>query len=234
VSELRNLLLTSPPASFFSSVGDESAASRQYLDVPTLDSWYRARKQESVAATGLLGGARSGSATSALPLLSTTKNPLWALNEEVEQWGEKRQFLRLQREQRALEDANPIRAALNAYTNNLVYGDSAKLTASPQVRRKLIREDQVPDVSTVIRSDLDLRDLYRNQILSAVDDARAELSYQLAAARDDPASIDLTDLSGLLIAAQESCDLWFSFVPDKDAREALATAMNAGEAEAGK
>jgi hypothetical protein len=227
--QLRDLLLQSPPA-FISPEGGESAASRQYLAIPTLDSWNRARRQESDAASNFFG-ARTAPTE---PFLPTAKNPIWALNEGVEQWGEMRQFQRLQREQRALEESNPIRAAFNAYTNNLLYGDSAKLTASPQVRRRLIRDDQVPDVSTVIRSDLDLRDLYRNQVLSAVDEARAELSYQLATARDDPASVDLADLSGLLITAWESCDLWFSLVPDQDAREALTLVLNVWETETGR
>ena len=40
----------------------------------------------------------------------------------------------------------------------------------------MIRADALPGVKTVITADLDLRDLYRNQIQTAVDDLQAELA----------------------------------------------------------
>jgi hypothetical protein len=111
-----------------------------------------------------------------------------------------------------------MRAAFNAYTNNLVFGESYKVNASREEKKRLIRQyDQLPDVTSVIRSDLDLRDLYRNQVLTAMDDAKAELEYQLA--NDE---MDFSELLSILRQAQSSCSEWFKFVPENDMKEALA------------
>lgn len=211
--QLQQLLVESPPQFLSVASPDEERVFEQYRTTPTLDAWTRARQKEADATYRFQTSLASSAPSS---------NPIWALNEGVEQWGERRQFRRLQKEQRQLEKTNAIRAAFNAYTNNLLYGDSVRLTAAPEVRKALIREDRLPDVSSVIRSDLDLRDLYRNQVLSAIDDAKAELAYQLAL--DDIASIDATELLALLRTAQASCDLWFSLVPEQDAQEALRMA----------
>jgi hypothetical protein len=64
---------------------------------------------------------------------------------------------------------------MNVYTANLRFGESYLLTASPEVLKKMIREEQLPDVKTVITADLDLRDLYRNRIQTTMEDAQAEL-----------------------------------------------------------
>jgi hypothetical protein len=209
LSELQTLLLE--PHSFLTK--QEASKAKRYLEIDTLTDWTRARQKEAEQNKLAFPGDRS----------VASMDPLTRLNEGFEQWGERRQFGRLQRQQIALEKSNPMRAAFNAYTNNLIFGDSYELTASQSEKSRMIRDDRVPDVTSVIRSDLDLRDLYRNQVLTAVDDARAELKYQL-----QQESLDLSELVALLSEAQTSCNKWFDFVPENDAREAMERVLAEG------
>ncbi|KAL3787143.1 hypothetical protein ACHAWO_010701 [Cyclotella atomus] len=64
----------------------------------------------------------------------------------------------------------------------------------------MIREDEIPDVTTVIASDMGLRYLLRNDILTALDDARAELKYQMK-----QIDVDGRDLYDSLLSAQSAC-----------------------------
>lgn len=64
--------------------------------------------------------------------------------------------------------------AFNYYTRQLSFADEYVLTASKEERKQLIRNDNLPSLTAVITSDLDRRDLYRNQFLTAIDDASAE------------------------------------------------------------
>jgi hypothetical protein len=198
IAQLEALLLE--PKSFITK--EESILSKRYLEIDTLDDWNKARQKEAQLAK----------------LQPEQVDPVSRLNEGVEQWGERRQFRRLRRQQLALEEKNNMRAAFNAYTNNLVFGDSYLLTASRDERSRLIRTyDQLPDVTSVIRSDLDLRDLYRNQVLTKIDDSKAELEYQLK----NESEVDASELVTLLSEAQSFCNMWFEFVPEKDAKQAM-------------
>ena len=85
------------------------------------------------------------------------------------------------------------------------------LTASPEVRKKMIREEQLPDVKTVITADLDLRDLYRNKIQTTMEDAQAELYSP---------NFDGVELVDLLQEASSACTTWFGFISPQDAQEA--------------
>jgi hypothetical protein len=198
IAQLKALLLE--PKIFMTK--EESSRAKRYLEIDTLDDWNKARQKEAQLAQ----------------LEPEQLDPVTRLNEGVEQWGERRQFRRLRRQQLALEEKNNMRAAFNAYTNNLVFGDSYLLTASRDERSRLIRTyDQLPDVTSVIRSDLDLRDLYRNQVLTKIDDSKAELEYQLKTESE----FDASDLVTLLGEAQSFCNMWFEFVPEKDAKQAM-------------
>jgi hypothetical protein len=109
-----------------------------------------------------------------------------------------------------------VRAAMNVYTANLQFGESYILTASPSVKKELIRKyDGLPDVKQVITADLDLRDLYRNQAQTTIEDIQAELY------RQDP---DPTELVALLAEAKKSYGSWFAFISENDIREALQLA----------
>ena len=94
-------------------------------------------------------------------------------NGEIDTWK------RLKRQEKAREDTDEIRAALNYYTSNLNFNsDKFVLTASKEERSRMIRDDKIPDVKSVIASDMGLRYLLRNDLLTSVDDARAELDIK--------------------------------------------------------
>ena len=73
-------------------------------------------------------------------------------------------------------------------------------TCSLPTKRKgsssLIRNDNLPSLTAVITSDLDRRDLYRNQFLTAIYDASAEAAYQVKQNMNDVETTDLVDLVG--------------------------------------
>jgi hypothetical protein len=139
-------------------------------------------------------------------------------NGEIDAWK------RLKRQEKAREDADEIRAALNYYTSNLNFNsDKFILTASRVERSRMIREDRIPDVKTVIASDMGLRYLLRNDVLTAMDDARAELTYQMKqfTTISEATSIDGKDLLDLLLAAQSACNKWFDLIEEQSVQEAL-------------
>jgi hypothetical protein len=109
------------------------------------------------------------------------------------------------------------RAAMNLYTANLKFADEYVLTASPEARKKYIREyNQLPDVKQVIAADLDLRDLYRNQIQTKIEDAQAELFLS----KPDP-----SDLRELLEEANATYEQWFNLISPYDIEAAKAAAL---------
>ena len=114
------------------------------------------------------------------------------MNAMLNQADVERQWGILQYAERKLEQSNEMRAAFNFYTRQLTYGDEYILTASKEERKKMIRNDELPTLSAVITSDLDQRDLYRNQFLTAIDDAIAESAYQVKL--NNREEVDLTDL----------------------------------------
>lgn len=140
------------------------------------------------------------------------------------QKGEIDAWKRLKRQERLKEDADEIRAALNYYTSNINFNsDKFILTASKDERSKMIREDRIPDVKTVIASDMGLRYLLRNDVLTACDDARAELKYLKqtdANAADN--IVDGQELLDLLLVAQSACSKWFDLIDEKNVQEALS------------
>ena len=105
---------------------------------------------------------------------------------------------------------------LNFYTTNLSFdADSYLLNVPKSERSKMIREGRLPDVKSVIASDMGMRYLYRNNILTAVDEAKAEVRFQLK-----QPTFDASELAELLQTAQEACKLWFSLIDEKDVQEA--------------
>lgn len=134
------------------------------------------------------------------------------------QSGEIRAWNNLQRTEQYQETQNEIRAAFNTYTNALVFNaDSYLLTAPPDIKKQLIRQDRLPDVTAVVTADLDLRYLYRNQVLTALDDARAEWLYQ-----QDHELVNVHELVDILQQAQKACDQWFRFIDERDVQEVMA------------
>lgn len=140
--------------------------------------------------------------------------------------GEMDTWRRLKRRERTLEEQDEIRAALNAYTTALSFSADSYLlnNQSKEERSKMIREDRLPDIKQVIQADMGRRYLYRNQILTTVEDLRAELTYQLKN-KDGTASTtsnDPTELLDLAKEAKAACDQWFSLIDDSDIAEAVS------------
>ena len=89
----------------------------------------------------------------------------------------------------------------------------------------MVREDRLPDVKQVITSDMGLRYLYRNQVLTAMDDVKAEFAYQVTK-KSSLDGNDWTDLLDLLKVADTSMNQWFSLVDSQDVKDALEMAVN--------
>ena len=133
------------------------------------------------------------------------------------QSGEIDTWKRLKRQEKVREDSDEVRAALNYYTSNLNYTpDKYVLTGSREERSKLIREDRLPDIKMTIASDMGLRYLLRNEVLTALGEARAELEYQM---KQD--AVDCSESLGLLLQAQTSCQKWFDLIDEGDRKAAL-------------
>lgn len=149
---------------------------------------------------------------------------------------------RLKKREKQQEREDEVRAALNAYTDALSFSsDSYRLNVDKATQKSMVREDRLPDVRQVITSDMGMRYLYRNQILTAMDDIRAELKYQLspydnsngaavertAVVADATTSINngwsSTELLDLLLSAQKAFDRWFGLIDPNDVQIAFDT-----------
>jgi len=131
--------------------------------------------------------------------------------------GERRSWNRLVKAEKVREGASEVRRALNIYTTNINFNPNKyKYSGTSEEKSKLIREDKLPTAKDVIRSDLDARDLYRNQLQTSLDDAKAEYIYQK---KNDFESPD--ELVSILKDAQRAIDKWFNFIPDEDIKQAL-------------
>jgi hypothetical protein len=141
--------------------------------------------------------------------------------------GDLRQLKQLQKKQETLEKQNPVREAFNYYTRQLQFDtEYYLLNVSAQEKKKMIRNDELPDIKSVIVSDLDLRDLVRNQVLDAYDDVKFELRYQVSNYHEKGLEFDASgDLKAALVKAKNECDEWFSFISDQDVNEAMDTVM---------
>ncbi|KAL3805720.1 hypothetical protein HJC23_005964 [Cyclotella cryptica] len=153
-----------------------------------------------------------------------TISPLEKPGAMLVQRGEIDAWKRLKREEATRESADEVRAALNYYTSNLNYdAERFVLTATKEERSKLIREDRIPDVKTVIASDLGVRYLLRNEVLTVWDDAKAELRYLMRQSLED---VDGRELLELLVKAQNECQKWFDLIDKKDTLAAMDIVRN--------
>jgi hypothetical protein len=194
------MLLFNPPV-FLKT--DEASIAQSYRKIKTQNAWNKARRSEREQRGAELG------------IDYTT--PYDKINTAIQEWGDQRQFQILRKHQLQLDSEIPMRAALNAYTNNLVFGDGYQLNAQDEEKKNLVRNDALPNVNAVVVSDLDLRDLIRNQILQNMDDARAELKYQM-----QQPNLEAQEVLNYLNEAQISCDQWFRLIPDQDVKRAVS------------
>ena len=103
--------------------------------------------------------------------------------------------------ERKEQSMNNIGMARQIDKNKYVY------SGSKEGKKKLVREDRSPSATDVRRSDLDGRDLYRNEVQTKLEDASAEYLYQKGVALED-----LSELVGLLKEAKLALDSWFGFI----------------------
>ena len=145
-----------------------------------------------------------------------------------------RQWGMLQSQESKKEQENEVRAALNYYTQQLEFNsNSYGWTGSSEERKRRIRDDQIPTPASVIASDLDLRDLYRNQLLTALDDVVAEVNYQFRQQqqKDDDnesngATVDLSDTVELMNQVYVACTNWFDMIDAGAIESALEILRN--------
>jgi hypothetical protein len=110
-----------------------------------------------------------------------------------------------------------VRRACNYYTAQLRFADSYVLTGNAADRKQWIRQNNgLPDVKQVIVADLDLRDLYRNAVQSALQDAAAELR------RDEPEAAEVVEL---LQVAETNLNQWFALIRPADVHAALVVVV---------
>ncbi len=131
-----------------------------------------------------------------------------------------RQWGMLQYAESKREEDNEMRAAFNFYSRQLTFSDEYMLTASKEKKKEMIRNDELPSVAAVITSDLDRRDLYRNQFLTAIDDLTAEVAYQVKQQTSE--EIDVADTVSLMNEAHDAIENWFSLIASQDVEEAIA------------
>ena len=117
-----------------------------------------------------------------------------------------------------------MRAAFNFYTRQLEYGSAYVLTASAAERKQMIRNDQLPSLAAVITSDLDLRDLYRNEFLNAMEDAVAEVAFQLK--QQSQADFQVRDVVERMGQAHAALEKWFDLIETADVQEAMIYIAN--------
>ena len=153
------------------------------------------------------------------------------LSANLQRSGIERQWKILQDRESNLENSNEIRAAFNYYTQQLNFSSKQyTLTATGADKKRLIRNDELPTLTSVVASDLDLRDLYRNEFLTAIDDIQAEINYQLkSSSSSSTTTIAVDDLLDLLEQANVAITKWFNLISPNDIQEAkeyIATHAN--------
>lgn len=110
------------------------------------------------------------------------------------------------------------KAAMNVYTSSLRFPEQLPeyTVTDPSWKKSYIRQfDGLPNVAQVMQADLDLRDLYRNSIVTKLDDASAELHD----------SLDVVELNQLLSEAAGEFDLWLGRIDDLEVQRALKAAL---------
>lgn len=118
------------------------------------------------------------------------------------------------------EQSDPVRAALNAYTDALTFsGDSYLLNVDRATKSTMLREDRLPDVKQVITSDMGMRYLYRNQVLTSIEDFRAELRFQLK----NLDQADSAELKKLMDDSNKALERWFGLIDSDDVQLAFET-----------
>ena len=67
--------------------------------------------------------------------------------------------------------------------------------------------------------------LYRNQFLTSIEDAKAEVAYQV---KQVPQDVDRADAISLMADAHTACQKWFDLIPSVDIDEGLNVMRSEG------
>jgi hypothetical protein len=113
-----------------------------------------------------------------------------------------------------------VRATMNIYASSLRYPEKLPeyTVMDPSWKKSYIREyDGLPNIAQVMQADLDLRDLYRNAIVTKLDDASAELY--------NSRTMDVVELNQLLTEAAAEFDLWLGRIEDAQVQQALQAVL---------
>jgi hypothetical protein len=112
------------------------------------------------------------------------------------------------------------RATMNIYTSRIRNPEKLPeyTVMDPAWKKSYIRQyDGLPNIAQVMQADLDLRDLYRNAIVTKLDDASAELY--------NSRNMDVVELNQLLAEAAAEFDLWLGRIEDAQVQQALQAAL---------
>ena len=120
-----------------------------------------------------------------------------------------------------------VRAAMDLCASNLSYGaDPDYAVTDKRWKKSYIRSNgKLPDARQVVEADLNLRELYRNQVQLKVDDASAELYADSIRASNGLGVVDYDELRNLLREAAEAFDLWLDLVDEGDVGNAVQAAL---------
>jgi hypothetical protein len=140
-----------------------------------------------------------------------------------------------------LIDTRKTRKAFDTYTDAIQFNaDSFTLNLPLAERKAFIRNnDSLLTASNAIISDLDLRDLHRNEVLSLLQDVSAEVKYQQFYSSKPTSStsrrrnadnynpectlVDLSDLKLMIQTLDQECTAWFDLIPPEDVLLAYQT-----------
>jgi hypothetical protein len=113
-------------------------------------------------------------------------------------------------------------AALNVYMTSLRYGDKLpeyEITDNAWKKSYIRENDGLPTIQNVLRADLNLRELYKNSLVTRLDDASAELY------NTNNAMVDAEELKQILQNAANDFDLWLERIDDSQVKQALRAAL---------
>ena len=147
------------------------------------------------------------------------------LQKALIQTGDVDAWKRLKRREKTLEQASAIRTAFNTYTDAVSFSSQTYVlnNINAQIKSTMIREGRLPEMKQVITSDMGVRYLYRNQVLTSMEEAEAELVYQRTSSNNHTSARmwDGTELVELLTVARDAMERWLSLVPSEDVAAAL-------------
>ena len=147
------------------------------------------------------------------------------LQKALIQTGDVDAWKRLKRREKTLEQASAIRTAFNTYTDAVSFSSQTYMlnNINAQIKSTMIREGRLPEMKQVITSDMGVRYLYRNQVLTSMEEAEAELVYQRTNSNNHTSARmwDGTELVELLTVARDAMERWLSLVPSEDVAAAL-------------